>query len=195
MKCHNCGLNIDKNASFCPECGAKTYELPRNLNFLYVILILFSIMVLCAGVLLNYYRLNNYKTYIKVMDYNVYFPIGYKTSVESKNNDENNKCGYIYDSTTSYELCVIDAKYKSYLLSDYKAIKDSFSKEGYNILEIKEYNDKLLLVKIDGEKKNNYIYIYDLGDNKIMSGYFVKTSNLEDSDIDTLNTILSKITK
>ena len=195
MNCHKCGAKIENNNTFCPECGIKTNTLPRNFNFLYVLLILFSIMILCVGFLLNYYKYNNYKSSIKVKDYIIYFPIGYKTKVEAKNNDENNQCGYVYNTTTSYELCIIDAKYKSYLLSDYKYIKETFNKEGYNIQSINEYNDKLLLIKIDGEKKSNYIYLYNLEDNKIVTGYFAKSIEANDSDIETLNTILSKISK
>ena len=196
MKCHKCGSKVNYSQTFCAGCGCKLEILPRNLNFLYVVLLLLSIMVLCAGFLLNYYKYNNYKSYITVKDYKVYFPIGYKTKVEAKSNDENNKCGYIYNSSTSYELCVIDSKYKSYLLMDYKYIKESFAKEGYNILDIKEYNDKLLLIKIDGEKKGNYIYVYNLEDNKIISGYFATSySDAKEDDINTLVTILSKISK
>lgn len=194
MKCHNCGNEI-KNNPYCPSCGTKTNILPRNLNFLFVLLVLFSIMVLCAGYLLNYYRLNDYKVSIKYNDYKIYYPIGFKTKTESKNNIDGNKCAYIYDSTTSYELCSIKAKYKSYLLLDYKYIKESFAKEGYEILDISEYNDKLLLIKIKGEKKNNYIYVYDLDENSIMSGYFVTNNTSDKEDIERLNIILSKITK
>ena len=135
-------------------------------------------MILCVGFLLNYYKYNNYKSSIKVKDYIIYFPIGYKTKVEAKNNDENNQCGYVYNTTTSYEY-----------------IKETFNKEGYNIQSINEYNDKLLLIKIDGEKKSNYIYLYNLEDNKIVTGYFAKSIEANDSDIETLNTILSKISK
>ena len=174
-------------------------ELPKNYNFLFVILTLIAIVLSCFTFLIVHNTVFNYKKYITYMDNKIYYPIGYQAKVgatgdENKSIEE--KCTYVFNKKTSYELCFLEAKYNSYKTNNYEYLKSTLTDKGYSITEVKEsMNGNLVLLKFDGTHKSNYMYLYNYNDTQVIYGYFVKTNVTSQKDIDILEKILSKVEK
>lgn len=197
MFCHNCGTQLDENAIFCPSCGAKkgskVIDLPKNYNFLLVLLLLIAVMISCAAYLMIYRINHDYKDGFEYQDNIYYYPFGFSAKAGDK--EEVKDCVFITDSSIQYQLCYEGISFDKSIVNDYELLKLYFQKQEYKIININRYNDKLLITHLEtGIEGCSYHFIYNYHDNEdVIKGYIYTNNQVTNKEFDTLYEILSHV--
>lgn len=212
MFCHNCGTQVN-GSRYCPNCGAVQNNnqplkpvvtnvgvddtLPKNGNFLIVLLLLFIIVISGIAFLSGYKEQYDYKQSIVYNDYKVYLPIGYKAQIgDEEEKEDAKKQLYISNDSVKYQFNYYADDYSNYNTNDYKEIKEFLNKFGYTVLDVneKEFNGhRMIVAKFKTNDKEMYFYLYEAKKYELVyMGYMSAKSDIDDH-IKKLAEILSKV--
>ena len=213
MYCSNCGNKLDYNNKYCNKCGNKVdntdiikplvtnvgvdRSLPKNMNFLITILLVFAVSYLFIGVINKYREENKFVETVSYNEYTFKVPLGYKSFQEDGRDSLLMK-----NSNITFELMVENEEYNNYIANDFEQVKSLFNSKDYkytSITEMEKDNHKMIFSVLDstGNNDDNANYAFYMsrinGSDDIVWGYIYKHGIIDSNDAYNVLDIVNNI--